>query len=570
MILQALKEYYDRKAADPDSGIAPLGWERKEIPFLIVLNDDGLPVAIEDTREMEGKKKRAKSFLVPQAEKRAINITANLFWDNVEYAIGAVCKGKPDRVRQQHAAFLARLDPYSSLPVVTTVLKFLKKPDRDDLLSKYDTWMEAKETCAFVSFKVAGEELPVFRTPEIVAKIDRPTTELVAEDTSICLITGEADVAERLHPAIKGVQGANTTGGNIVSFNFPASTSFGKAQGMNAPIGRTAVFAYATALNTLLGKDSKQKLQVGDATTVFWSSQKSVLENVFVDFWAEPPKDDPDRLTNAVAALFKSVETGVLDNDSSNTAFYVLGLSPNAARISIRFWHCGPVTEITGRIRQHFDDLRIAHGPKERDHFALWRLLVSTAALGKSENVAPNLAGDTMRAILDGRPYPATLLAAVVRRIKAEHEITHVRAALLKAVINRKSRYTNANQKEEITVSLDTNNTNIGYRLGRLFAALEKIQADAQGSTNATIRDRFYGSASGTPSTVFGTLMRMKNHHLAKLPDGLRIVRERLLGEIMGGVMDFSPHLNLEDQGRFAIGYYHQMQDFFTKKDKQN
>jgi len=208
--------------------------------------------------------------------------------------------------------------------------------------------------------------------------------------------------------------------------------------------------------------------------------------------------------------------------------------------------------------------------------------LASTATQGEAENIAPNIAGDTMRAILEALPYPQTLLQAAVRRARAEQSkkdkrtgkafpnVPYPRAALIKACINRATRYKNKEQKEELKVSLDTNNTNIGYRLGRLFATLEKIQQDASPGINATIRDKFYGSASGTPSMVFGTLMRLEKHHLTKLSDGLRIVRERLIGEIMGEIKDFPPHLKLEDQGRFAIGYYHQMQDFYTKKEKQD
>lgn len=308
-------------------------------------------------------------------------------------------------------------------------------------------------------------------------------------------------------------------------------------------------------------------MQVGDASTVFWSQKPTVLEEHLLDFFGEPPKDDPDRNVRAVESLFKSVQTGAFSAEDTQTRFYVLGLAPNASRISVRFWIVNTVANMAGKICQHFEDTRIVHGPRDKDTLSLFRLLIATATQGKSENISPNLGGDMMRAILEGLPYPQTLLQAAIRRIRAEHEITHPRAALIKACLNRAIRFTNPEHQEEMKVNLDPANTNIGYRLGRLFATLEKIQQEASPGINATIRDKFYGAASSTPVTVFGNLMRLKNHHLAKLGSaGRRVQFEKLLGEVMCGISDFPAHLRLADQGRFSIGYYHQMQNFYTKK----
>ena len=566
MILQALKEYYDRKDDLPRPG-----FEVKEIPYILTIDAKGNPLALTPTYEGSGKSRRAKQFLIPQAVKRAVNIAANLLWDNPEYVFGVVLKGKPDRVQEQHADFKKRIGELhlDSDPGIRAVRAFLEMPEKISLLEKFgETWEELKTSGANVSFQLAGAGGLVL---ERAAVRDVVAGKVGGKGGDLCLATGNRDELERLHTAIKGVWGAQSSGANIVSFNLDAFCSFSKKQGSNAPVGKMAAFAYTTALNHLLGKDSRQRMQVGDASTVFWSSRESKLEEQVADFFGEPPKDDPDRNTKAVESLFKSVQSGALANEESGTRFYVLGLAPNASRIAIRFWMVDTIPNIAERFCRHFEDIRIVRGPRDPATLSLFRLLISTASLGKSENIPPNIAGDTMRAILEGRPYPQSLLQAAIRRIRAEREITYPRAALIKACLNRAQRFKKSETKEEMSVSLDQNNTNIGYRLGRLFATLEKLQSEANPGLNATIRDKFYGAASSTPVTVFGNLMRLKNHHLAKLENvGRRVNFERMLGEIIGGIDDFPAHLALEDQGRFAIGYYHQMQDFYTKKTETN
>ena len=566
MILQALKEYYDRKAADPDSGIAPLGWEWKEITYLIIIQGDGSFVHVEDTQEVVGKKKQAKPFLVPQSVKRSSGVASNLLWDNVEYATGIVCKGKKERVSEQHKAFLERLNRLSALPAVKSVCAFLSNEESKGKLSDDPVWKEAVDTCAFVSFRIVDQQEPVFRQRDIVEAVDNMG--MVAEDDVAegrCLVSGDLGVIAKLHPAIKGVQGANTTGGNIVSFNFPASCSFGKKQGENAPISESAAFKYTTALNSLLSKDSRQKMSVGDATVVFWSEKKTALEDEFIDLFGEPARDNPDKGVAAVERLLASVKTGSFSRETDTTRFYVLGLAPNITRISVRFWHVGTVDEMEGRFADWFENLRIVHGPREKEHLSLMQLLLSVAPYNKDykkwkSNIPPNLAGAVMRSILEGTPYPATLLSSALVRIKADREVTYPRAKLIKAFLNH-------NKERKLTVSLDKENTNVGYRLGRLFAILEKIQEEANPGINATIRDKFYASASSTPNAVFGNLMRLKNHHLGKLSQGRSIYFEKLLGEVIAEIPSFPAHLSLDEQGDFAIGYYHQRQDFFTKKE---
>lgn len=586
MILQALKDYYDRKAADAESGIAPLGWEWKEIPFLAVMKQDGSFFDFMDTRELAGKKKVAKRYLVPSlGEAKGNGIKANLFWENIEYFFGLPAKkdSKPDRVKAQHQAFVNKIHNVcgkdSASSVLSAIWCFVDTLDRNAVTSSA-LWDEvmAENKVILLAVNTPHGAVPVTDMPEIKDAVARYNAQQSTRKQSICLVSGKIDFMKERETPIKGVEGAKTSGAQLVSVNnkingssnggkAPAFSSFMKEQGANSPIGVNASLAYTTALNTLLGKDSTQKLQVGEATTVFWADKSCDFENELAGFFEEPPKDNPDALTNHVATLLQSVESGAYAEDDEPTRFFVLGLAPNAARIAVRFWHAGTVAELAGRFAAYFRDLEIAHGPKEQKHLSLWRLLVSTAVQGKSENIAPNLAGNFMRAILEGLPFPESLLQAVILRIKAEREVSYPRAKLIKGCLNRKLRFRTSNQERSLTVSLDKDNLNIGYRLGRLFATLEKIQEEANPGINATIRDRFYAAASSSPQTVFGNLMRLKNHHLAKLENaGRRVNFERLIGEIVSGFQEFPAHLSLDDQGRFAIGYYHQRQEFFTKK----
>lgn len=576
MILQALKEYYDRKAADPKSGIAPEGFETKEIPFLVVIRPDGQLVHLEDTRERIGKKMVAKTFLLPRSRTRTGSKsyeTTFLLWDHIGYLFGH--PEGDEKTAQQHRTWLESLD---KLPDelkqdegVSAIIAFYRNGGVETVKSA-ENWAECMKLLSCnMTFRLAVDPFPVPCRPRVQEYARTIVAEGPSDDEkeaervfSHCLVTGEHGEIVRTHgrtPIDKDTK-------SLVAFQKNSGyDSYGKEQCYNAPVCKSSEFAYTTGLNTLL-KSESQRLKVGDASTVFWSSRDSRFESQVAEFFGEPPKDNPDRGTRAVEDLLRSVQTGAYVLSDRETRFYVLGLAPNAARIAIRFWHVGTVPEMAERFARHFEDTRIVHGPKEKDALSLFRLLVATAVLGKPENIPPNLAGDTMRAILEGVPYPATLLQAAVRRIKAEHEVTYPRAALVKACINRETRFRSPNTQEELHMALDSNNSSVGYRLGRLFATLEKIQQDASPGINATIRDRFYGAASSTPVAVFGNLMRLKNHHLAKLSSGLRIARERLIGEIMDGIADFPTHLALADQGRFAVGYYHQMQGFYTKKDK--
>jgi CRISPR-associated protein Csd1 len=578
MILQALEAYYRRKVAQVsrDGEISPVGpegwkWEEKEIPFLIVLDEEGRFLRFEDTREGEGRQRRAKKFLVPQGEKRSSGIKANLFWDNVEYVLGANPRGRTD-VAKRHQAFRDRFregvgTAAGQLPF-RAVLRFLE----EDPLAQIDTsgagaiWKEVLESNAFLTFRIQGSAAPTIC--EALKDLPCPFPSDRSEGKAgICLVTGEKGPVARLHPAIKGVRGTNSSGGSLVSFNRPAFEFYGKKQNYNAPVGESATFAYTSALNLLLGKDSENKALVGDATTVFWSERRETeasydLEKNLPWFLADPPKDDPDRGIRAVQGLLAAVRSGELLRWGENR-FYLLGLSPNAARISVRFWQVGTIREFSENLAKHFDDMEILRGPKDPEFLSLSQILRAIALEGKLDNVPPKLAGEIVSSAVGRKPYPRTLLHRCVGRIRAERSVNRPRAAILKACLNRDPRRIG---KEALQVGLDRNNIDAGYRLGRLFAVLEKIQEEASPGINATIRDRFYGAASTSPVAVFSQLLKLKNHHIAKIGNsGRRVNLEREIGEIMNAIDRFPAHLTLDQQAMFAVGYYHQRQKFFSK-----
>jgi CRISPR-associated protein Csd1 len=584
MILQALKEYYDRKAADPDSGIAAEGFERKEIPFLVVISRDGELVNLDDTREKVGSRMVAQAYTLPRSRTRTGSRsfeTTFLLWDHIGYLFGEP-EGDQKAARQYQTWKQSLKDLPECLMLdegVKALVRFYSKPDQVALVKAHGIWSEClRPPSCNMTFRLAGDEKPIPCRAAVQAFVRTALSEQKVEENKrndvrmvygLCLITGERGEIARTH----GRTPINKDTKSFVAFQKNSGyDSYGKEQCFNAPVRKSAEFAYTTGLNTLL-KSKHQHIRVGDATTVFWSAKKSTFENDVLLFFSEPPTDDPDSSTDAVRAVYASIWNGAYVVPDDDDQFYVLGLSPNSARIAVRFWQTATVREIGYRFKHYVNDLSIVHGEEIDSALPIRRLLHAIAPLEDDDRLPPNLCGDLVHSVLAGVPYPQTLLQAAIRRIRAEHEITYPRAALIKACLNRSGRFNNPEQKEELRVTLNPTNNNIGYRLGRLFATLERIQIrkftqNGGKEPNSTIRDKYYGSASGTPVAAFGTLIRLSKHHLANLEKvGERVNFEKLLGEIMSCINDFPPYLQLDDQGRFAIGYYHQMQEFLAKKN---
>lgn len=575
MILQALYEYYQRNKEK----LPPKGFQIKQIKFVIRLDQDGNFKNLEDKREGN----KGKDYLLPREKGRSGSLsyqTAFLLWDHHGYVLAHPKEDTPKAIEMARKQMTSFTKVLKSLPVevlndvgVAAVAKFYEKKEWEKV-KLHANWADcAKIAGCNMSFQLEGDDLLIPQREAVklyqasISDDDQDDSDGEASQTvqGRCLITGELATIMRLHsptPILGSRPNAKIPGFQKNS----GFDSYGKEQAYNAPVSADAEAAYSTALK-FLTTSVTNRVMVGEMTVVFWAQKNAEgfdLEAEFSWFF-NSGKDDADKGVAAVKALFQAVETGRLPLDEGNR-FYVLGLAPNAARISVRFWKTGTIREFSEKIRQHFVDFEIVHGPKDLEYLSLYQILTSTVLDYKMDAVPPNLAGDVVVSILDGTPYPRTLIQQCMRRIRAERHVNRARAAILKAGINRFNRFYNKKAKE-VLVSLDRTNTDPGYRMGRLFAVLEKIQEEAQPGINATIRDRFYGAASSTPVTVFPRLLKLKNHHLAKLNPGRKIQMEKEIQEVMNELNSFPAHLTLDEQAMFAVGYYHQRQAFFTKKD---
>jgi CRISPR-associated protein Csd1 len=580
MIIDALLRYYEQKAAADTDAIAPPGFEFKEIPFELVIDRDGRLVEIEDRREPQSKFKRSRVSLVPQAVKRTAGVAANVLWDTVTYVCGIDAKDDPQRAQRCRAAFVAQLSSRFGEtpddPGVAAVLAFQHELPLA-ALQGHPLWPVIVETGANLIFRLDGDLQPVHLRAAVRAQLaaaDAATTATASGER--CLVSGAIEPVARLHPSIKGVNGAQSSGASLVSFNASSFCSHGKEQGANAPMGERAAFAYTTALNRLLGKDSKQKVHLSGTTVVYWTDAGGeTLEAALPFFFDEPPKDDPDARSQALELLWQAARNGTLPIEEDRYC-YALGLSPNAARVSVRFFERRPLQAMATQLRRYFDDLAIDHDSRFPPRMGLRNLLKQIAALGDLERLSRTLEGEVLRAVLRDGPLPRVLLSACLERIRGEaarrengalvSNINTERAALLKACLNRAARFSGNQGFQEITVMLDESNVNTGYRLGRAFAVLEKIQADAQNNINATIRDRYYGSASTRPQSIFPTLLKLSNHHLKKIDNPrFATAHDKRLQDVLSGIPSIPARLNLADQAHFALGYYHQRRAFFIK-----
>ncbi len=581
MMLQALTSYYDRLVEDPGSDVPQPGFSNEDIHFELVISTSGELLQVNDLRmpPERGRKLVPYSISVPKDRDRQSSMLHPYFlWDKTKYALGAeegkqgtqICQRHFEAFRDRQREVAGDVDDDG----IRAVLAFLDQwaPEK---ASELELWQEMAG--GNVVFRLDGERQQIHeRSKARRAWLDYFQSS--SEEVGLCLATGENAPIARLHPSLKGKYIHNAKPrAYLVSFNMDAFTSYGKEKGDNAPVSQKAAFAYATALNHLLRQDSPQKVQVGDATTVFWSERSTKMEGFFAAVMggqAQQASREPHDtgvihdLRELLTAVSRGQEPSQWDDPS--TPFYILGLSGNSSRLAVRFWHVSNVGRMARNLALHFSDLAIERrGENVPEYPGIWRLLLETAALRKSDNISPVLAGEFMRAVITGGEYPASLMSQILSRIRAENKVTTLKAALLKAILVRQAR--KRNNETEVSMSLDTQATDTGYRLGRLFAVLEKAQQDAAGnSLNTTIRDRFFGAASATPRSIFPRLLSLTQHHLAKLRkenEGYAIAADKRLQEVLDGITDIPAHLPMQQQARFALGYYHQRNALFKKQE---
>ena len=579
MILKALYDYYHRSDNLPMPGM-----EEKEIGFLLVLTKEGQFVRMEDCRV---DKNHAKSYLVKKHVNRTSAVAPNYLYDNAAYVMGfcdmSKVKKEADKEKEESKTincledFKKKIHSIASVfpenESLRAVLHFYEQ-SREDILEQVtqDPLWEDIGKClskkyATFSFRIEGD-LEIVAEQKSLLQLD--TKEEKDIDQSMCLVTGKYGSLVETTTATM-IPGSQATA-KLVAFQVNSGyDSYGKSKCGNAPITKEAEFAYTTALNALLQNGSHNKFMLGNRTFVFWASNQGEAavqteESIFdLLGFSEEGKDDPNAHILKVRKVFESIYSGVL-HTGLDDKFYILGLAPNAARIAAVYWSETTLKDFAAKILAHFEDMEIVDTRKNPKPYQGVREMISSVTLGgKVSDATPNLPEAVVQSVFQGIPYPYTLYSSCIRRIRAEQTLTVPRVAIIKAYLNRLK----DQSLKKINTMLDKENNNQGYLCGRLFAVLDKIQEEANNLN--TIRERYLNAASATPSAVFATILNLSNHHAEKLNDGRKIFFEKLKQEIFSKLSadGFPSHLDLQDQGRFFVGYYHQRQDFFISKKEQ-
>lgn len=599
MILASLARYYRRLASENDEmgnpKVPPYGFSEEKISWILVLDKEGRLKTVVPNLTAD-KKPQPKLMSVPRPEKRTSGIKPNFLWDKTAYALGVEANKNKAEAKEK---------PFT--PSEKTFDAF-KQYHLDLLQNSEDEGLQA--LCRFLQnwqpAHFAAENLPAeMLDANIAFSLQKPTALIHKREAAqtlwagclksdealegLCLISGDTAPIARLHPAIKGVFGGQSSGGSIISFNKEAFASFGKEQGANAPVSEQSAFAYTTALNYLLRQRNQEAnnhcLTIGDASTVFWAeADDNATAQAAEGFFAQvftPPDDEQEsaKVFNVLEQIGKGRPLQEIAPElSPNTRFYILGLAPNAARISVRFWLDTTFGQLAENLAQHWQDLALEPCAWKTPP-SIFKLLLETAIKfknsegryekPKAETISPMLAGEMTRAVICGTPYPLSLLSQLITRIRADGDVNGLRVAMMKAVLER--RFRKGFIEEGVPMSLNNESPNRAYLLGRLFAVLERIQYQALGELNAGIADRYYGSASAVPFSVFPRLLSGAKHHLSRLRKdkaGMAVNLDKDLGEIIAKLPETFPrHLSIDEQGRFAIGYYHQKQSYFAKKE---
>ncbi|KJS83819.1 MAG: hypothetical protein JM58_11850 [Peptococcaceae bacterium BICA1-8] len=591
MILQSLVNYYEILANDEDSYIPKLSYCNANVSYAVNLSLDGellniIPMKIGVQR---GKRiiEVPQSMEVPEQVKKSVGIKSNFLCENSSYIFGVDNKGEPERSKKCFKAFkelhtnvLQNIDNATA----KAVINFVSNWDIDRAIEhpSITEYLDEILSVANLVFKVDGGEF-VHHNKEIRQAWEKYNSNSDNTNVMQCLVTGKERSIARLHPSIKGVRGAQSVGGSMVSFNERAYESYGrdKQQGLNSPVSEYATFAYTTVLNYLLA-DTAHKIYLGDATIVFWAESPKKIYQDFMSLYINggTVNNDENLAKDEVAAsevksIFEKIAQGKPIDEMSDifdekTNFHILAISPNAARLAVRFFISNSFGEFVKKIAIHYQDLRIEKQyPTDPDTFSVWRLLNETVSLKSNDKAAtPLMAGATLKAIITGFPYPASLYNSIMLRIRAEKDINYYKVSIIKGYLLRKYKTTNK-FKEVLTMALNEQSDNRAYIFGRLFAVLEKAQLDANPKINTTIKDKYFTSACATPGSVFPILLRLSQHHISKAEYGytsdkkIAAILERLSIENN----PFPSNLLLDEQGVFILGYYHQRNALYKKNN---
>ena len=596
-MIEALYNCYELLASDPKCDIPSMGHSVAKVYFAFNLSEKGDLMDVIPLGEQKGKRMVPMEMQVPEQEKRASGIRPNFLCDGSSYFLGIDKKNNPARARQAfeasmelHLSILGEVDDSGARAVCMFFKNWSPENAHEHPVLKevLDEVLDGRN----IVFRLHGEPGYIHERPKVRAAWLKYKQRTRSEVVGQCLVTGKIAPIARLHPNIKGVRGARPSGASLVSFNLSAFESYGKKQSFNAPVSEDAAFGYTTALNYMLA-NRQYNVQLEPGTTVvFWSERGAdspehnlLAQLLFAadevgDLTAADGKQVDLQTTKLIQDILLKVRAGSpLDLETLNldldSRFYVLGLSPNSSRLSVRFWHVDTFGTLLRRVLQHHEDMEI-HRPRNLPEFFVLsanRILRETAPPSDRERTPPPvLTGGLMRAILQGTPYPQSLYSALLSRIRADRKVNFVRAAVIKACLLRRQRFISSHDKSQkegvyITVGLNSESTDTAYLLGRLFAVLEKAQQEANPNLNATIRDRFFGSASATPRAVFPQLLRLAQHHIEKAEYGALL--DRRIEEIMVKLDGFPSHLSLSEQGMFMLGYYHQREAFYKTNEER-
>lgn len=593
MILQSLVRCYDSLAAQ--GTLKRPGWSAVKVQWGLCLTADGQMASVEMLGAANDKGKLLpRMMFLPTPVKRTSGKAASFLCDNAKYLLGITSEMRSSEhtpsdskaIKDAGTCFRISAQRHHDL------LDGVSCPMAQAILRFFDTWQPEKaaqspalqehfdDLCKggnllFCLINELGTVTEAQNVPEIQAAWDASVSNSSERSAfGRCLVTGDEDTIAMLHPSIKGVVGAQSSGASLVSFNALAFESYGrnKGQGLNAPIGNRAAFAYGEALNYMLREKNYHSL-LGSATLVYWAE---TAQSAYSDCFAALLGTNEDMTQNTLDGVMKAIRLGQglqwenvpLD---SRTPFYILGLSPNASRLSVRFFLQGTFGDFAANLARHQERLNIIRPSfDQRETLSAYSLLKETANPNSRDKLPPShLVGDLLRAILGDTPYPVSLLTQTELRIHAEHNVSRGKAAILKAWLLKNG--SNPQYKEVIDVQLNEQTNYAPYVLGRLFAVLESLQQKANPGINATIMDRYFNAACATPSIVFPTLLKLAQSHLKKLDTGYFIYYDKQMTELCGRLTDSYPaRLNLQDQGIFQLGYYHQKQKFFTKKEENS